>query len=232
MTDLVLIPGLNNTGQIWDGVAKYLNGSVQCHTPTCPALPEVEAIAAHLLEELPQYFHLCGFSFGGYVALAMLERAPERILGLALIGSSAAADTQQRKENRLKSIQRAQAGEYETMIGGQAHLIFHPDNLERPDLQNIRLQMQKDYGADRFIAHQLASIHRPDRTEVLIAANIPTLVIAGEEDRVIPSEGQQKMAERIPGATFRSIAGCGHMLPLEKPEELGECLGSWIHEQR
>ena len=70
---LVLVPGLNNTPAIWDDVLPRLAPGITVHAPLVPARDTVEAIAEELLAQLPERFALCGFSFGGYVALAMLE---------------------------------------------------------------------------------------------------------------------------------------------------------------
>ena len=67
---LALVPGLNNTAQVWDGAMASLAGAADCRALDCPALDTVEAVADALLAQLPQRFFLAGFSFGGYVALA------------------------------------------------------------------------------------------------------------------------------------------------------------------
>jgi pimeloyl-ACP methyl ester carboxylesterase len=77
--DLVLVPGLNNTHAVFDGVVAALPPAIHAHALDNPALDTVEAIAAAHLAALPARFWLAGFSFGGYVALAMLALAPERI---------------------------------------------------------------------------------------------------------------------------------------------------------
>ena len=73
---LVLVPGLNNTSAVFDGVVRALPPQVQARTVDNPPLETVEAIAQVLLQQLPERFWLAGFSFGGYVALALLEAAP------------------------------------------------------------------------------------------------------------------------------------------------------------
>lgn len=95
MTDLVLLPGINNTRETWDGVIAAMPATIRCHPQDCASLNGVEAIATDLLARCPPRFRLAGFSFGGYVALAMLELAPERIDGLALIATTSFADTPQ-----------------------------------------------------------------------------------------------------------------------------------------
>ena len=47
----------------------------------------------------------------------------------------------------------------------------------------------------------------------------PTLVIAGDDDRIVPTSDSQRAAEAIPGAMFREIPACGHVPQEEKPQE-------------
>jgi pimeloyl-ACP methyl ester carboxylesterase len=49
-------------------------------------------------------------------------------------------------------------------------------------------------------------------------------VLLGAEDRMTPAEAGRKMAEAIPGATLTVIAGCGHMMMLEKPDQTLDAL--------
>ena len=70
---LVLLPGLNNTRAVFDGVLRALPARVQAMALDNPPLETVDAIAQALLPQLPGRFWLAGFSFGGYVALALLH---------------------------------------------------------------------------------------------------------------------------------------------------------------
>ncbi|HVV92504.1 MAG TPA: alpha/beta hydrolase [Hyphomicrobiales bacterium] len=225
---LVLVPGLNNSTRLWNGLIAALPRSIAPHPVECPALDDVDAVAAALLSRLPPWFWLCGFSFGGYVALAMLARAPERVKGLALVATTARADSERQKEARRASIARAAAGEYEALTASQARFVFHPDNLDRSDLQDLRRAMAREYGAERFMAHLAACIARPDRSDLVAASHIPVLVAAGEADQVVPTERQRQMAESIPGACFVAVSGAGHMLPVERPADLAHALAAWM----
>jgi len=90
--DLVLVPGLNNTHAVFDGVVKALPAEVRAHAVNNPALDSVDAIAQALLPTLPNRFWLAGFSFGGYVALAILAAVPERVQGIAMLCTAPFAD--------------------------------------------------------------------------------------------------------------------------------------------
>jgi pimeloyl-ACP methyl ester carboxylesterase len=225
---LALVPGLNNTAQVWDGVVAALGASADCHALDCPALESVEAVADALLERLPGRFFLAGFSFGGYVALAMLERAPQRVAGLALVNSSTRADTDAQRAARAKSIEAAQAGGHERLMADQAGIVFHPSSLSNAALMARRSAMVRDYGSARFVAHLLACTRRPDRTDLLARTEVPVLVVAAREDRVIPAAAQRATADVLPQARYVEIPDAGHMLPLEQPSALAGALRAWM----
>jgi pimeloyl-ACP methyl ester carboxylesterase len=188
----------------------------------------VDAIAQTLLRELPDRFFLAGFSFGGYVALAMHALAPERIEGVALVNSSALADNKQTRELRRRSIERAAAGEHESLTMEQLPLVFHPDNLGNAEIQREFERMIPEYGAERFIAHMEACIARPDRRESLAGTSTPFLLAAARGDRLIPPGVQKTVLEAAEHAVYSEFDGAGHMLPMERPQALAEVLFGWV----
>ena len=225
---LALVPGLNNSRRVWDGVAASLGAAATCHAFDCPPLDTVEQVADALLAQLPPRFFLCGFSFGGYVALAMLERAPERVAALALVNTGATADNDAQRAARQKAIATAEAGGHETMVEAQAAMVFHAASLANPALMRSRMEMVREYGAKRLIAHARACMVRPDRTAVVAAARCPVLVVAAADDRVVPTAAQKALALSLPGARYVEIGAAGHMLPLEQPAALADALRPWL----
>ncbi|HEV2571322.1 MAG TPA: alpha/beta hydrolase [Beijerinckiaceae bacterium] len=228
MSELVLVPGVNNTRETWKGVITALPATITSHPVDCAALPSVEEIAADLLERAPPRFHLAGFSFGGYVALAMLEQAPERIEGLALICTSSFADTEQQRAARDAAAAAAERGEHMKLVEGPGAIALHPDAAGDPAIAALRLRIARDYGEKRFIAHQYASKARPDRTVLLATASMPCLLVAAEDDRVIPLDTMRRMQLSAPRARWVSVPRAGHLLPIEQPVVLAEALRHWI----
>ncbi|AXH99551.1 alpha/beta hydrolase [Sporosarcina sp. PTS2304] len=226
--NLVLLPGLNNTAAIWDGVVKKLDDEFNCYPITCPPINNIDKLGKELLNELPESFYLCGFSFGGFVALSMLLQEPERIEGFILMATSPSSDTTTRKKARVQAVERAKAGEYEKMISSQKGKLFYKDNGEKPEFIALRKKMQEDYGAHHFIAHQQASIERPDRMYALRQYKGPILIMAGSDDQVFPSDKMQELSSEIKHSYFIEIPKSGHMLPMEQPEEIANELRNWI----
>ena len=229
MRNLILVPGLNNTAAVWNEVVSELAGKANCWPVTNPVLDSVDAIAEQLLPQLPDRFHLCGFSFGGYVSLAILAIVPERVEGLALVGTTTFADSPQQIEARAKMAAAVRAGDYESLIAEQAAGAFHPESLTRPDVMTRRQQIVAAYGRDRYLAHQAAAIRRPDRTHLVDAFSGPVLLVAAEQDAVCPPAAMKRMLPRIPAAAFETIGPSGHLLPLEQPAALAAVLANWLH---
>jgi len=224
---LALIPGLNNTYAVFDGVVAALPACIQSHAVDNPPHTTVEEIAQALLVQLPQTFWLAGFSFGGYVALAMLEAAPERVAGLALLCTAPFADSPEASLKRAASLESVAQGRYFEMVDAQAGNAFHPDSLARVDLMSARHSMVRNYGSLRYEAHVRATAVRPDRTHVL-KGQCPTLVISASHDKVFNPETLENYAQDIPGARYEMIQGAGHLVPMEKPIEVARALARWM----
>ena len=226
MAHLVLLPGLNNTSAVFQKVVVALPPDIQAHCPDLPALTSVELLAEQVLAQAPANFWLGGFSFGGYVAMAVLALAPERVQGIALICSSALADTPVQRARRLDAIRLAEQGGHEASASAST-LPFHPDSLNKPELIALRRDIVYAYGAQRYIAHCQACMARPDRS-ALLDGRRPTLLVTASHDVVVPVAGVRELAQRVPGSRFELIDGAGHLLPLEQPQALAEVLTGWI----
>lgn len=224
--DLLLLPGLNNTAAVFDEVVAALPAAIRAHAVDLPALDTVEALADDVLARAPERFWLGGFSFGGYVAMAVLARAPQRVAGIAMICSLPTADSPAAVAKRHEAIAGAQAGRYEDTAASST-APFHPDSLKRPELLARRRAIVRAYGAERYIAHVQACIARPDRS-VLLDGTRPTLLVTASHDTVVPTANVRALAERVPGSEFACIDGAGHLLPLEQPQALAAVLARWI----
>lgn len=224
-TPFVLLHGINNSPSSWQAVAARLPEGSTC-TPLLPPLEDVDLMARHLLDELPQRFVLVGHSFGGYVSLALLAAAPARIEALVLVNSLDTADTPAAAANRRAKAEQAAGGSYLQLAEAATARTYHPDSLLRTDLMEERSRAISEYGPERFRAHQEASARRPDRSELLRHTAVPTLVVGADGDEVISASRQRDMAQRT-GASFESIPDAGHMLPAERPEALADVLLRW-----
>lgn len=224
MRDVVFVPGLNNTEAVFAPILGSIGQSVKATLGTSPSLDTVEAVADHWLAMAPARFDLLGFSFGGYVSAAILEKAPERVRSLAMLFTAPHADDEATRAQRRRGIALAQEGGYLKVIEATMATSFHPDSLSNAALLDARRAMLPVYGADRYIAHQKACIARPDRTPVLAGAGKPVLFVAGSHDATFPPPLMREAASRVPGARYVEIDRAGHLAPLERPQEIASVL--------
>lgn len=225
---LVLLPGLNNTGAVFARLQRALRPveRLEIWTPDNPAMPDVRAMARDLLQDLPARFWLAGFSFGGYVAMAVLEAAPERVEGLALICSAPGGESPAAAGRRQMALDALAQGRYLEMVESQAPNTFHPDSLRDAALMAERMAMVRDYGAERYAAHLKATMTRPDLSG-LIDGSRPTLAVSSVDDKVFPPAAMAWADER-PGVRHVRLPGAGHLLPMEQPQALARVLVDWM----
>ena len=225
---LVLVAGLNNMPRIWEQVRCHLPKQVEVIAVDLPAIEDIDKLAAQVLFSLPARFALCGFSFGGYVALAILAASPERVARFALIASGSNADSPELASGREKARSMALAGKHADLVERQASFVVHASRADDQALKAYRREMVAEYGVDRFVAHQRAAIGRPDRTHLVRSFAGPLLIGCGADDRVIAAEKAAALAAGISGAQLRIFEQCGHLVPLEQPGALAEALSGWI----
>ncbi|MGE0797521.1 MAG: alpha/beta fold hydrolase [Lautropia sp.] len=224
--DFAFVPGLNNTAAVWSEVIAHLSPGVRAHTFTNPAFRSVDDIARDWLARLPDRFFLCGTSFGGYVACAMLEMAAPRIAGLALVCTSPRGDNEAQLAARRKALATAVESDYVSLVSSQIAMAVHPDRLNDAALLARRTEMLREYGKERYIAHLEAAIARPDRMDVVARYQGPVLVVAAEQDKLFPVDSLRSLAGEI-AADIEVIAPSGHLLAMEQPEALAAALAAW-----
>jgi pimeloyl-ACP methyl ester carboxylesterase len=221
---LVLIPGLNCSARIFAGILGDLwsRGPVMIADHTEGVT--IAAIARRILDGSPPRFALWGYSMGGYVAPAIMRAAPERVMGLALLDTSARPDSAGESERRRRLIAVAKAGHFETIPREQYPRLVDPSRISSHRLRSAYLSMAFDCGAERFVRHQQAILERPDASGDLDGVRCPTLVLVGAADRITPSMLAMEIADGIEGARLEVIPRCGHLSPLERPQAVGAAL--------
>jgi pimeloyl-ACP methyl ester carboxylesterase len=189
---------------------------------------DVAAMAERALRLVGGAFALCGLSLGGYVAFEMLRRAPERVNRLALMNTSARPDTSETADRRTQTVRAARIGVFRGVTPRFLPSILHPDNAADPSLAAIVLAMTERVGRIAFERQQLAAAGRPDSRPLLSSIDCPTLLIGGDDDRVAPPELQREIADGVAGARLEILERCGHLAPLERPDQVNRLMREWL----
>ncbi len=181
-------------------------------------------IAARLLASAPPRFALVGLSMGGYIAFELLRQAPQRIVRLALLDTSARADTPEASAARRSQVELANSGRFEEVIDALYPRLVHASRIADDTLRELNRQMGREVGVAGYCNQQAANIARPDSRPLLASIRCPTLVLVGEADQLTPPDRAQEMASGIAGARLVTVPACGHLSSLEEPVAVNQAL--------
>jgi pimeloyl-ACP methyl ester carboxylesterase len=225
---VVLVPGLNCSARLYAAQVPALwhCGPVQIADHTRD--DSMEAIAARILAAAPPRFALAGLSMGGYIALTMTRLAPDRIIRLALLDTSARAETPEQTARRRPQIALAEEGRFDEVPPLQFPIFVHRDRQNDQVLREEVRRMAEETGAAAFLRQQTAIIARADARAHLAAIRCPTMVLVGDGDILTPPALSQEMTAGIPGARLVVIPACGHLSTIERPDAVNRALVDWL----
>jgi pimeloyl-ACP methyl ester carboxylesterase len=227
--NLLLLPGMMCDERVWRAQAAHIDIPIS-YADTTQA-DNFADMAAAVLEEAPQQFAMAGLSMGGILAFEILRQAPQRVTHLALLDTNPHAETPERQSMRLEQIKEATAGRLRQLaIEALKPLYLAEAHRNDPELLDTILDMALDLGPDVFHRQSLALRDRCDSVPALPSICCPTLVMCGDEDLLCPVGYHELMAEKIPHARLRIIEQCGHMSPLEQPQEVTQALQALLAE--
>jgi 3-oxoadipate enol-lactonase len=170
---------------------------------------------------------LAGHSMGGYVALAFAHAFPKMIRGLVLVGTKAGKDTAEIAAARRATAEKVRDADSSVVVDAMAPKMLSPANRDEAMAAAVRDFMVPS-NPEGVIGALLGMAERPDARNWLGKIRVPTLVIAGAEDTIIPPSESEAMAEAIPGAKLTLIPKAGHLVAFERPEAFNECLRVWL----
>lgn len=229
MHSLVLLPGLACDATMWQGLLPALSrrhavrvSEVHTRHDNLPAMADA------LLAENPGPLVLVGASMGGMLALEIWRRASDRVRALALLGSTARADSPELLALRRQACALFAAGRMDEVLRANVALAFHPLHARPGPLVDSYLTMVRRAGAEQLIAQNRAVMARPDSRADLPRIACPVLVACGEADALTPPGEAREMAAAIADARLEIVPGAGHMLTLEQPQRLATLLLDWL----
>jgi pimeloyl-ACP methyl ester carboxylesterase len=167
-----------------------------------------------------------GVSMGGYVAMALLRRHPERVKGLILADTKAGADPEPAAENRLRIAAAVEAAHSSELLAEEVlpKLLGETSLRTRPELvDDLRKQVSHAPPAAVAWAQRAMAVRR-DSIEVLRGATVPALVAVGEEDQLTAVAEAEAIAAAIPQSTLAVLPGAGHLAPLEDPAAFADAV--------
>ena len=168
--------------------------------------PSIDGWAAQLLRDYDGSFVAVGASMGGYCALALARRAPERVIGMVLVASLAEGDTFDRRRERDHQIGVLRAGD-------------------------LPPEVDIDDSAEDLAVAQEAMRNRMDLTGVASSFGGPLLVCVGDQDEFVSVDDARALAANALRGTFELFPGVGHFPSVDQPDRFNavllEVLSQW-----
>ncbi|MCB1246320.1 MAG: alpha/beta hydrolase [Acidimicrobiia bacterium] len=232
MSSLLLLHGYPMAGSAFSQVRTALDPAIDVHTPDLLGFGDegwpadgdlsMEAQADHVQAYLDTRgitaAVVVGFSMGGYVALALAERAPERVAALGLVGSKSDPDTPEGRDARDQQA--------ETVVTRGAVAIVDPltEALTAPGSDLIvraRLRtLIESTSVETYVSALAGMRDRPDRTAVIADYRGPFAIQVGTLDPVVSVDRASELAATARNGRLEVLDGIGHMIPFEAPHAM------------
>jgi len=173
--------------------------------------------AESVLEQVEGPFLACGASMGGYCALAIARRAPERLTGIVLAGARVDADSPERRAGRADTIElirsRGPSGLWDDMLPKLFSDAVAPEAVE------LARDIALERNPDDLVRAVEAIRDRDDSSTVAASLGVPLVMAVGEHDPFISVE-----EARATGGRLHVFEGAGHLVSMERPGEFNRVL--------
>lgn len=235
---LLLIAGVGYGAWFWHslvpGLAGHFSvitfdnrGAGESHKPDGPySVPMLAADTAGLLDALGlKSIHVLGHSLGGFVAQELAVTRPD------LVGKLILASTTHGGSNVIPITPEAmrvltdRSGDPVELVKRGIAIASAPGFAERqPHLVDALIAYRltnpvppAQYTAQVMAGAGMAQLPETKVTERLAAITMPTLILFGEADNVVPPGNANLMAQKLPNARVKILPGVGHIFPIENP---------------
>lgn len=241
---LVFVHGFPHDRSLWAQQRSALSSRARCIVPDLRGFGDSSTHGPFTMDqytddlcslldwmEIPQAV-VCGLSMGGYVAMALWRRHPDRVRGLILCDTKAAADSDAARAGRDALTARVNAQGARAVVDQMLSSMIGASTPARAPqvVASVRAMMERQPVAG--IVGALSALRdRPDSAQTIASISVPTLVVVGEEDTITPIAEATTMIDLLPLATDAQlvrIAGAGHLPCLERPGAFNHAIAEFL----
>jgi len=175
---------------------------------------------------------LLGLSMGGYICFEFVRRYQDLLRGLILVGTQPAGDSDASRQARYETAEfvrrKGSSALAEKLI---PRFLAKSTLANKPEVvETVRALIQSNSPeAIAQACYGLAS--RRDSTLLLPEIRIPTLIVAGSEDVLIPSAQAETMQREIRHSQLVVVERCGHLINLEQPDVLNQVVTNFLKQR-
>jgi len=170
---------------------------------------------------------LAGHSMGGFVALAFASAFPKFIRGLVLVGMKAGVDGPEIAAARRAEAEKVSREGSSVLVKAMAPRMLSASEKDEEMALSVR-DLMASSSSQGVIGALLGMAERPDMASMLGKIRVPTLVIAGSDDTLVPPSDAEALARSIPGAQLNLIPKAGHLVGFEQAAAFNEVMRNWL----
>ncbi len=225
---LVLVPGFMADARSFMPQIAELGATRPLVLLTAGLADTIEKIVAEAGPMLPPRFALIGHGLGGNIAIEILRRHPEAVSRIALIATDPLPETPQLAAAQEALLVAAKTGHMSDCIAQMLPASALHDAPWRDEIIALVQDMAATLGIDQFQRQLRVMQRRPDQQKTLRKAHVPTLILAGAADTIVPRRRTEFLAGMMPHGCLEVIAGAGHLPQLEQPEAVTRALKTFL----
>lgn len=225
---LILLPGLMCDEAVWEHQRQTLAPFAEVIIPVFRGYNSLVAMAEYVLSMAPERFSVIGHSMGGRVAWELMELAGNRIDRIAVMDTGIHPVSKEEPDKRQVLLDKAQAEGLKAVADDWIPGMVHPDRHEDKKLIDEITAMILRNSVEDFLGQQQALLERKDQTSTLSHISHEVLLVAGAADSHSPPAQHQLMAAQLNKSRLEVIPDAGHMVTMEKPEEVSTILLDWL----
>lgn len=188
----------------------------------------VEKIAADMAPHLPARFALVAHGLGGNIAIELLRKRPEAVTRVALLATDPIPETPQHAAEQEALLVAAKTGHLAACMAQMLPLSALHDAPWRDEVMALVMDMAENLGPIQFQRHLRVLQRRPDQQKTLRKVHVPTMIIAGESDTLVPRRRAEFLAAMMPQGCLEIVAEAGHMPQLEQPKAVTKLLHTFL----
>lgn len=172
---------------------------------------------------------LCGLSMGGYVALAFWRKYASRLKALILTATRAAPDSPEAQVARDQAAATVRQSGIEPIVVSMLPRLLAPETLRNnPALAKQLGAIMRSTSSAGVLGDLAGMRDRPDSRPDLKNIELPTLILHGQEDQIVPVQEAQEMFAALPNSRLRLIPHAGHLPNLEQPARFNAAIREFI----
>lgn len=170
-----------------------------------------------------------GLSMGGYVALSLIMRYPDRVRALVLAATRASADSEEARRNRLEQAATVRKSGIKVVVDSMLPKLFSAHSKMKVPETVTRVRKMMDGTSAETMARALEGMaQRKDYSADLPNIGVSTLVLRGEQDEIIPAGDMEAIARTVRGARHEVISLAGHLPNVEAPDVFNKILTHYV----